>query len=71
MRQDKDTVSTLEMRAIVEDGNGNMVEKPTKTKAGRRMIPIMVDGTVYKILQNLAVGCSSLVLPAVSCSYPS
>ena len=39
-------------RAIVEDGNGNMVEKPTKTKAGRRMIPIMVDGTVYKILQK-------------------
>ena len=39
-------------RAIVEDGDGNMVEKPTKTKAGRRMIPIMVDGTVYKILQK-------------------
>lgn len=39
-------------RAIVEDVDGNLVEKQTKTKAGNRIIPIIVDGTVYQILQK-------------------
>lgn len=39
-------------RAIVEDAEGNLVEKQTKTKAGNRIIPIIVGGTVYQILQK-------------------
>ncbi|MEY8411098.1 tyrosine-type recombinase/integrase [Lachnospiraceae bacterium 62-26] len=39
-------------RAMVEDEDGNLVEKLTKTKAGKRIIPLVVDGTVYQILQK-------------------
>lgn len=38
-------------RAVVQ-GQGGLVEKETKTKAGKRVIPIKVGGTVYKILQR-------------------
>ena len=38
-------------RAIVR-GEGGMIEKGTKTKAGDRIIPIQVNGTVYKILMK-------------------
>lgn len=38
-------------RAIVYTNEG-LVEKETKTKAGKRLIPIAVGGTVYNILQK-------------------
>lgn len=38
-------------RAIVYTNEG-LVEKETKTEAGARIIPIIVDGTVYNILQR-------------------
>lgn len=38
-------------RAVVQ-GQDGLVEKETKTKAGKRIIPIKVGGTVYKVLQK-------------------
>lgn len=40
-------------RAVVQDEEGNLVEKQTKTKAGKRIIPLAVGGTVYRILQSV------------------
>lgn len=38
-------------RAVVQ-GQGGLVEKETKTKAGKRIIPIKIGGTVYRVLQK-------------------
>lgn len=49
---DKSEAYIYVQRAVVADEKGNLIEKPTKTKSGKRIIPIIVDGTVYKILQR-------------------
>ena len=47
----KDEAYIQIQRATVYTNEG-LVEKETKTKAGNRIIPIMPDGTVYRILQR-------------------
>lgn len=48
---DKDEAYIRVQRSIVQV-NGQLIEKETKTKSGRRTIPLAVGGTVYQILER-------------------
>lgn len=48
----KKTEAYIQVQRAIVYTNEGLIEKETKTKAGARIIPITVDGIVYKILQN-------------------
>lgn len=49
---DKDEAYIIVQRAIVQTQLDGLTEKETKTAAGTRIIPIIINGTVYPILQK-------------------